>query len=703
MYPVLRQAFILLLSVIGISATLAQTRTIFRDEFEKLDGWQKVSGTGVLAAAREGKLLIRKPSGSEAFKLIRPVVLDLSKDFIIQMQVHSEDPLASAQFGLIFGGGDSIEHFAFLLGANDSSTLYRYTPGIREVVSKPRYVGKTDSTGERLIEVAKIGDVIGCYVDGVNAGYLDLPYYPLYGNYVGILATKGNTIDIDYFVVKEKPTRDINVVLGGNDLVRKFNVGGNINSDASDLGPVISADGRILYFTRSNHPDNVPPIDNNDIWYSVLNADDEWTPAKSIGRPLNNKGANFVISALPDGNSLLVAHTYNDDGSPSGGGLSITRRTAEGWSVPKEQKVENYYNLAKFAEYSLSPDGRVLVLALERDDTQGAKDLYVSFRTAKGTWTEPKNIGGDVNTIGDEIGPFVAADGLTMYYSSNGFPGFGNQDIFITRRLDSTWLHWSEPQNLGPYVNGRDFDAYYTVPARGDYAYLVSSDGTSFGKEDIYRIKLPQAARPKPVILVSGKVLNAKTKQPIEAEVLYEYLPSGMEAGLARSSPTNGSYKISLPVGSDFGFRAEAKGFYAVSEQLSTKELKEYAEITKDLLLAPIEAGEAIRLNNIFFDFGVAELRPESYPELLRLVHFLQENPSVAIELGGHTDTVGNDEANQVLSEHRVEAVKHFLVEKGIGAQRLKAVGYGKKHPVASNDTEEGRQENRRVEFTILK
>jgi len=290
-----------------------------------------------------------------------------------------------------------------------------------------------------------------------------------------------------------------------------------------------------------------------------------------------------------------------------------------------------------------------------------------------------------------------------MYYSSNGLPGYGNQDIFITRRLDSTWLHWSEPENLGPYVNGRDFDAYYTVSARGDYAYLVSSDGTSFGLEDIYTIKLPQAARPKPVVLVSGKVLNAKSKAPIEAEVLYEFLPSGVEAGLARSNPSDGSYKISLPVGSDFGFRAEAEGYYAVSEQLSTKSLKEYSEITKDLFLAPIEAGEAIRLNNIFFDFGKAELRPESFPELLRLVRFLQEHSNVSIELGGHTDNIGNDEANQTLSEERVGAVRNYLIEQKIAPKRMKAVGYGKKHPVASNETEEGRQINRRVEFTILK
>jgi len=698
---VLRFAYWLLVSILYVSAT-AQVRTVFQDDFEKLEGWQKVNGAGVHANSRNGTLLIRKPSGYEPFKLIRPVAIDMSKDFVIAMSVKMNSGNDNGQLGIIFGGGDSAEHFAFLLSANDSAGLYRYAVS-REIMGKPKYVGKTDSSGERLIEVDKFGDVIGCYVDGVNAGYLDLPYNPVYGNMVGILVTRGIEADIDYFNVHERPTRDIRVVAGGNDQVRKKNIGKNINSQWSDLAPVISADGRTLYFARSNHPENVPPINNNDIWYSILDDNDEWILAQPIGMPLNNDSANFVISVSPDGNSLLVAHTYNPNGSPAGGGISISRRIAKGWSTPKAQKIENYYNLANFGEFSLSPDGKVLVMAIEREDTRGVKDLYASFRTSKGMWTQPVNMGVDVNTIGTELGPFIAADGLTMYYSSNGLPGYGNQDIFITRRLDSTWLHWSEPENLGPYVNGRDFDAYYTVSARGDYAYLVSSDGTSFGLEDIYTIKLPQAARPKPVVLVSGKVLNAKSKAPIEAEVLYEFLPSGVEAGLARSNPSDGSYKISLPVGSDFGFRAEAEGYYAVSEQLSTKSLKEYSEITKDLFLAPIEAGEAIRLNNIFFDFGKAELRPESFPELLRLVRLLQEHPNVSIELGGHTDNIGNDEANQSLSEERVGAVRNYLIEQKIAPKRMKAVGYGKKYPVASNETEEGRQINRRVEFTILK
>lgn len=696
---------LLVLSLVAGTTCFAQVRTVFRDHFEKLEGWQKFNGTGVFADARAGKLVIRKPSGSEPFKLMRSVPVDMSKDFIIAAPFEQNAGGESSEYGIVFSGGDSATHFAFLVTPDGNAAIYRYAGSGRVILGKAKNVGIGDtSTKERLLEVAKIGDVIGCYADGVNAGYLDLPYNPIYGDKVGILVTKGVGVDVDYFEVRERPARDIRVIAGGNDQVRKMNLGKNINSEWSDLAPVISADGRILYFARSNHPENIPPIANNDIWYSTLDADDEWTLAKPIGAPLNNDSANFAISVSPDGNSLLVAHTYNPDGSPARrGGLSITRRTAKGWSIPKEQIIENYYNLASFGEFSLSPGGKVLVMAIEREDTRGAKDLYVSFRSPKGTWSAPLNMGNDVNTIGAELGPYIAADGLTMYFSSNGLPGYGNQDIFISRRLDSTWLHWSDPENLGPYVNGRFFDAYYTVSARGDYAYLVSSDGTSFGAEDIYRIKLPQAARPKPVILVSGKVVNAKTKAPVEAEVLYEYLPSGLEAGIARSNPNDGSYKISLPAGSDFGFRAEAKGYYPVSEQLSTKELKEYAEITKDLLLAPIEEGEAIRLNNIFFDFGKSELRPESFPELQRLSVFLKERPTVTIELGGHTDNVGNDEANQKLSEERVQAVRVYLVEAGIAAARLKAAGYGKRKPIAPNDTEEGRQQNRRVEFTILR
>jgi outer membrane protein OmpA-like peptidoglycan-associated protein len=271
----------------------------------------------------------------------------------------------------------------------------------------------------------------------------------------------------------------------------------------------------------------------------------------------------------------------------------------------------------------------------------------------------------------------------------------------MSRRLDDTWQKWSEPVNLGPEINTNDWDAYYSVAASGDVAYMVSSAG-GFGNSDIVRITLKEEVRPNPVALVSGKVLDQKTGKPVEATITYYSLADNIEAGTARSNAT-GDYSIVLPYGKAYGFRAQAGGYYAVSENLDLTGLKSYQEIKRDLFLVPIEIGQVVRLNNIFFESGKATLKPESFEELDRVVKLLTDNPTMEIDLAGHTDNVGTDEANQQLSDDRSKAVYDYLTSKGILASRLSTKGYGETKPIDTNDTEDGRSKNRRVEFTIRK
>jgi outer membrane protein OmpA-like peptidoglycan-associated protein len=209
--------------------------------------------------------------------------------------------------------------------------------------------------------------------------------------------------------------------------------------------------------------------------------------------------------------------------------------------------------------------------------------------------------------------------------------------------------------------------------------------------------------KPNPVVLIYGRVLNAKTNEPIEAEIKYENLSSGLEAGIANSNPNDGSYKIILPYGNNYGYSAKANGYYSVSENINLKKFSDYKEIEKNLYLAPIEIGEVVRLNNIFFDFNKYELKPESFPELDRIVKFLTDYPILEIELSGHTDNLGSHDYNQKLSENRANAVAEYLFTKGISRNRIMVIGYGETLPIDTNDTDEGRQKNRRVEFKILK
>ncbi len=484
------------------------------------------------------------------------------------------------------------------------------------------------------------------------------------------------------------------------------NLGTGINSSFDEVLPAISPDGRTLFVDRKHHPQNIGPSDN--IWYSMMDANGNWGALKNIGPTLNNGFGSFVSSVTPDGNTLLLGGTYKNfvnykpTAAPEHFGLWLTHRTATGWSLPEEVVVKDFYTKDVFVEFTLSNDGRTIVMSLDRADTHGRKDLYVSFLQADGIWSAPKNLGGTVNSAAAEATPFLAADGKTLYYASEGFAGYGSMDIYITRRLDSTWQHWSEPQNLGPHLNSEAWDAYYTVPASGEYAYFVSTND-SYGMGDIFRVKLPESLRPKAVVLVSGKVLDAKSGKPIDARIKYEILANGKEIGSASTSPATGVYKITLPAGENYGYRAEAPGYVAVSENLDLTRTDHYQEMERNLTLVPIEKGQTIRLNNIFFETGKAELQKESFAELDRVVNMLNERSTMEIAISGHTDSIGSAPANKALSDSRAKSVQAYLIEKGINAKRMVAKGYGDAKPIAPNSTEQGRQQNRRVEFTILK
>jgi len=479
------------------------------------------------------------------------------------------------------------------------------------------------------------------------------------------------------------------------------NLGPNVNTKYSEVGPIISPDGKTLYLCRKDHPQNKGGGED-DIWFSTLNTDGTWSVAVNMGSPLNNERNNFIESISPDGNTILLGNIYNYFDGSMGPGCSMSHRSRGGWAFPKPQKIEKYENRNDYVSYYLSSDGKVLLMSIEIKKGFGDRDIYVSFRTGNNAWSRPINLGPSINTKESDGTMFLAADGVTLYFSTSGHGGLGSSDIWMTKRLDDTWTNWSKLVNMGPKINSSGWDSYFTIPASGEYAYFVSSRSGE-GEEDVFRIKLPTAAKPDPVVLISGRVLNAKTNEPVKADIFYETLPNGTEAGLARSEPDKGEYKIVLPYGKKYGFRAKAKGFYAVNEFIDASDLKEYKEISRNLYLAPIEKDQVIRLNNIFFEFGKSVLKSESFPELDRVVKLLNDNPTIEIELSGHTDNVGSDDANLTLSQNRAEAVVDYLTGKGIKKGRIIAKGYGESASVSTNDTEEGRQLNRRVEFKILK
>ncbi len=503
-------------------------------------------------------------------------------------------------------------------------------------------------------------------------------------------------IDEDYFV-------DINLPDNLEFPEYPINLGEKINSKYSEVTVVISPDGNTLYFSRKGHPDNMEKDQGSksqDIWYSELDSTGNFSEAKNIGAPINNIAPNSPISAGTDGKSLILMNQYNKDGSQSMG-FSISYLDGKTWSFPEPIEIENYYNRYDYASFSMGADGKTLILSIERDDSQGQTDLYVSFLGDNNIWSAPKNLGKTLNTAAPEDTPFLASDNETLYFASSGHPGYGMHDIFMTRRLDDTWENWSTPVNLGSVINTSGWDSFFTIPASGEYAYFVSSY-QSLGRDDIFKIKLPDALKPKTVTLIAGNVLDAKTGKAVSAKIVYQELPSGKELGQARSDKQTGEYKIVLPGGKKYAFLAEAEGYVAVNQFIDLRDSYKYNEIARNIELVPLEKGQTVRMNNIFFETAKYELLEDSYVELNRVVELLNQNPKLHILIEGHTDNVGDNSSNKILSGNRANAVFEYLTNRGIDKSRLKVKGYGESKPISDNSTEEGRKQNRRVQFKIL-
>lgn len=492
----------------------------------------------------------------------------------------------------------------------------------------------------------------------------------------------------------------INVTNEINDFFEPEQLSENINTPYLELKPIVSPDNQTLYFSRRNHPENIGGVkDDEDIWYSEKEESGEWGKAKNIGPPLNNEGPNFISSITPDGNSILVLLGNEYRGKKMRSGLSVSAKTSTGWTDPETVKIENYYNLSNKANFYLANNRKLLFMSIERDDTYGDRDLYVSFLNDDGSWSEPLNLGGVVNSADEEAAPYLAVDDKTLFFSSKGFNGYGGYDIFLTKRLDDTWQNWSEPENLGSTINSSDDDIFFNLSTEDDFAYF--SRGTE-QNVDIYRVELPYYQKPDIIVKVKGRVLNAETEEPLRAMIRYERLVDGKEIGLTRSDSLTGKYQIILPYGFEYGYFADKKGFIPLSANIDLSEIRESKVIERDLYLMPIkESPKPITLNNVFFKFAKAELKESSFPELNRLLKLLEDNPGMEIEISGHTCSMGSDEYNLGLSQRRAEAIYDYLIKNGISASRLSAVGYGETMPKASNETEEGRQFNRRVEFLI--
>lgn len=511
-----------------------------------------------------------------------------------------------------------------------------------------------------------------------------------------------------------------------------------VNTRFNEIKPLVSPDGSTLYFSRSNHARSAGGRkDKGDVWMAPIltggaSEEVELGPARHAGQPFNNAELNTVIGFSENGEDIYYQSSNPEARSMRQAGIY---KVAGNGGSPQPVKIHYFFNGARYQDASIAADGKVMLLSLESYSTYGLEDLYVSFLQPDGSWSEPKNLGPEINTTKQEMAAWLSQDGETLYFTSNGHGGYGSMDIFRSKRLDGSWKRWSKPENLGTEINTPGADMYYSESPQGGWAWF-SSTQNSEGYGDIRKVPIPEQEEESPLVaeetpavteqpVMQHPVVKAQVQPEQEEEVIEEVTVlvkqsfdlqgnvineegelqpaqlriSRQEGAFTEDARTNGRYTVSLPEAGRYKVRAQAPGYFAVDTVLEVRE----GDNALNLRLKPLRVGETVQLQNVMFRQSTAVLVEDSNEALDEVAEMMKENPQMEILLTGHTDNQGNSKVNIRLSRERVEAVKNYLISRGISEKRIEGKGLGGTRPIASNASEETRRLNRRVEFTITK
>lgn len=674
---------------------------------EIANGLYRVAGQSKSATVYSGLLL--EP------KWLEPFLISLNFQFVTH---HKKD-----LFGLVIYDDQHSDDVLFTV-RTDGHYSFRVSD---EVVMK----GKVDLIDDVLqplfLKMEHKEDTLMISINDELVHFVS--YVPFSGRKVG-LYLKGNcTVAVDQFTFVQEgiPIPTDNGRLGGFVMT---NLGPLVNTRFNEYVSHISVDHKQIYFNSDNYPeiDTLWGFENRDIYIFEKDSTTGWHLNKPVA--LNNELNNGVITGSSNDQMLFLQGQYTSRGTGNGSGISQTRRGDDGrWIAPEIMPIRHLSNSSDQMSFDLLPDQDVMVFSMENRINVGDLDLFISFYK-NNRWTKPVSLETPINSPYDEYDPELSADGQLLYFSSTGHPSYGDADIFVSKRLDETWLNWSVPKNLGSLVNTSSNEDHFTLSENGELALFSSNQNGGYGGYDIYMLSKPDEALvikeqvsvpildedvevvSEPVLLetpsdelmltLRGRVSQLSNNAPLNAYVSCWIEGTGTKLAETFSSDVDGDFLMEIPSGNLIVVNAEKDGFLFSSNQINVSNVLNSDDVFVDIKMQMVAPIDAFAFDNITFYFDTDKLHPSSVGKLDEILQFLQKNPELRIEIGGHADSIGTEAYNNAKSLQRAQGIAQYFIDRGIEKNRLLVVGYGEKYPIESNMFNDGRSKNRRIEFKII-